>query len=205
MNRKWPSGHALPGALFLAGAVILGCGRGGTDLEVDRSETALARPAPVVSTPPESALASAVLQGGEEESELRGLVTFIQENDGVRVVAEVSDAEPGRYALWVHEQGLCQGPAFESAGEAFNPLGSQSRAGGEVKPQVGDLGSIEVGANGRGRSEVLTRWLTVADGLHAVDGRSVLLHALSATGVMACGVVHIQVEEETTGESGDAS
>ena len=185
--------------------MIVACGGGGEDLEIDRSETVLSRPAPVTVNPPAPAVASALLQG-PEESELRGLVTFIQESNGVRVVTEVSDAEPGSYALWVHQQGLCEEPEFESAGEAFDPLGVQSSATFGVRRQAGgDLGSIEVGADGRGRKEALTRWITVTDGLHAVQGRSVLLHAVSAAGVAACGVIQLQLEEETTGDAGGVS
>src|SRR5207253_6415311 len=69
------------------------------------------------------ATATAELHNAEGRTVGSALLT--QLNAGVRVVVEVRGLPPGAKAVHLHEVGRCEGPAFSSAGNHFNPEGRQ--------------------------------------------------------------------------------
>lgn len=85
----------------------------------------------------------------------------------------VQGLPPGEHGLHLHAAGICEGPAFQSAGAHWNP---GSRQHGHLNPHgahAGDLPNITVSANGRGALNFL-----VADGdLADSDGTSLVIHA----------------------------
>lgn len=114
-------------------------------------------------------------------SKLTGGAEFARLHDGrVRLVIEVGGVEPGLHAAHIHEHGDCSDPKAASAGGHWNPTskphGSWGQADGNF--HLGDLGNIEVGADGNGRLEIVTNLWTVGDGGPVdVVGRSIIVHA----------------------------
>src|SRR5574341_755692 len=51
----------------------------------------------------------------------QGIVTFTQEEGGVRVVAKLTDVPKGVHGFHIHEFGDCSSPDGTSAGGHFNP------------------------------------------------------------------------------------
>lgn len=125
-----------------------------------------------------------------------------QEDGGVRVRVDARAMPPGTYAAHVHQVGVCEGPAFTSAGEHWNPSGRQHGRDNPAGAHLGDLPNLTVGADGSGTSEYLIPGARLADGATALrdaDGSALLIHANAddyrtdpsgnSGGRIACGVL----------------
>jgi Cu-Zn family superoxide dismutase len=133
-------------------------------------------------------------------STVSGWATFTeQDGGGVKVVVHIEKAPPGTHGLHVHEKGDCSDPEAKSAGGHFNP-GAMDHAGPmDEKHHAGDLGNIEVKADGTGHLEIASKMLTVKEGPNSVVGRAVIFHEKAddlktqptgnAGGRLACGVI----------------
>jgi superoxide dismutase, Cu-Zn family len=151
-----------------------------------------------------AASALAVLEAAPGGPKVEGTVLFYAHGGGaVQVVADVSGLDkPGLYALHVHVKGEClTDPAgkqpFASAGGDFNPTGAAHACPDAAKHHAGDLGNIEVKADGTGHLELTTGALALSGAGSVVD-KAVILHAGSddctsqpdgnAGARLACGV-----------------
>lgn len=115
------------------------------------------------------------------KSEEIGRATLTQTSDGVRIAGNVSNLAPGAHGLHIHEKGLCETPAFESAGGHYNP-GAMSHGGDRGDQRhVGDLGNITVGKDGRSAFDVTAQGATLTEGTPAslfhTGGTSLIVHA----------------------------
>ena len=175
--------------LGAASAFVLSCASGGTSTAGGTSASAAA-------AAPASAKATLEPRSG---STVRGTATFTEVPSGVRVQIHVENAPPGTHGLHVHEKGDCSDPEAKSAGGHFNPGGMPHAGPMTASRHAGDLGNIEVGANGQGDLNVLTDLLTIKPGPNSVIGRAVIFHEKlddlttqptgNAGGRLACGVV----------------
>ncbi|OYU15089.1 MAG: superoxide dismutase [Alphaproteobacteria bacterium PA4] len=132
----------------------------------------------------------------------RGTVTLAQEADGTRITARVIGVPPGDYAMHLHSVGLCEGPAFTSAGGHFNPAAKQHGHLNPMGEHAGDLPNVTVDPSGLGLLNDFREGLRLKDGaapLLDADGAAVVLHAKAddyksdpagnAGPRIACGVV----------------
>src|SRR6185503_13343845 len=102
-----------------------------------------------------------------------------QSTAGIEVRVQAAGLPAGHYGVHLHAIGLCEGPAFTSAGPHWNPTGRQH---GKLNPaghHLGDLDNLDVDAQGAGRLEFTIPGGTMggADGLFDADGVSVVIHA----------------------------
>lgn len=148
--------------------------------------------------------ATATLQGAPGDG-IAGTVTFHATDDGVHVVAEVQGVDgAGKHGFHVHENGQCDHEGeqhFTSAGGHFNPTGVEHACPPTDPRHAGDLGNIEVGANGSARMEMTSDQLSLS-GPNSVIGKAIILHASpddcktqptgNAGDRLACGVVTAQ-------------
>jgi len=65
-----------------------------------------------------------------QNSGVRGIVTFIQEGNGVRVVAEITGLSPGKHGFHIHEFGDGTVADGVSLGGHFNPTNTMQAAKG---------------------------------------------------------------------------
>jgi len=108
-------------------------------------------------------------------SQVRGTVTFTQENDKVRVEAMISGLTPGKHGFHVHEKGDCSAPDAASAGGHFNPTGMPHAAPEDPKRHMGDLGNLEADASGNAKYSMVVSDLKL-DGDHSIIGKAVIVH-----------------------------
>jgi superoxide dismutase, Cu-Zn family len=131
-----------------------------------------------------------------------GSASFTEESDGVLVVLELRGAAPGKKAVYVHEKGDCSDIKALSLGYHFAADSNQQALPPEQAARhLGDLGSIEVQDDGKGRLEIRVEHASLQP--HNPDsmlGRSIVVHAgedfrreqpSGAAGTaVACGVIH---------------
>lgn len=192
--------------LCLAAVVAFAaCGRNEETVPTAEESTAMTTSAEEPSsTAGGSSTATATLQGAPGDA-VSGTVTFHATADGVHIVAEVQGVDgAGKHGFHVHENGQCdhEGEAhFTSAGGHFNPAGAEHACPPTDPRHAGDLGNIEVGANGSARMEMSTNLLSLS-GPNSVIGKAIILHANpddcktqptgNAGDRLACGVVTAQ-------------
>jgi Cu-Zn family superoxide dismutase len=132
-------------------------------------------------------------------STVTGWATFAEQAGGVKAVVHIEKAPPGTHGLHIHEKGDCSDPEAKNAGGHFNPTGTEHAGPTDAKHHAGDLGNIEVKADGTGHLEITSDMLTVKEGPNSVVGRSVVFHEKAddlktqptgnAGGRLACGVI----------------
>jgi superoxide dismutase, Cu-Zn family len=125
--------------------------------------------------------------GAQARAELRspsgeqvGTATFTDTGRGVDVAVEVKGLPAGQHGIHVHQMARCDAPDFESAGDHFNPASKQHGAGNPQGKHAGDLGNIEVAADGRGSMRSLSADLSLGkeeNSLLSGQGTSLVLHA----------------------------
>lgn len=134
------------------------------------------------------------------DSTVTGTATFTElSKGGVMVHVHIEKAPPGTHGLHIHEKGDCSDPKGASAGGHFNP-GEMPHSGPmDMKRHAGDLGNIEIKADGTGDLDITSDMLTVKAGPNSVVGRSVVFHEKAddlktqptgnAGGRFGCGVI----------------
>jgi Cu-Zn family superoxide dismutase len=115
---------------------------------------------------------------------------------GSRVVVDGLALPPGDHGLHIHTVGLCEGPAFASAGPHWNPEMKMHGRDNPMGAHLGDLPNLQIGTNGTGTVTFDLPKGTVA--LLDSDGASIMVHAApddyktdpsgNSGGRIACGV-----------------
>lgn len=105
----------------------------------------------------------------------RGTLTLEQHADGVRITGTIVGLTPGLHGFHVHEKGDLR-KGCNSAGPHFNPYMVSHGAPNDPLRHVGDLGNIEVGADGVARVNGMDHYLTLT-GVRGAIGRALVVHA----------------------------
>ncbi len=147
-----------------------------------------------------AATATATIHGTTEGSPITGTVDASETPQGLALTITVEHVSPGQHGLHIHELGDC-GDAGKAAGGHYNPDSTKHGylpKDGFTGAHAGDLGNIEVRADGTGTLSLTVPGLTVADGLHAIAGHAVILHEKAddfgqptgnAGGRIGCGIL----------------
>ena len=132
-----------------------------------------------------------------------GNATLTQVQDGgVRISLVSSNLPPGQHALHIHAVGKCDPPDFKSAGPHLNPDNKQHGFQNPQGHHAGDLNNFEVGADGTAKMDMLTKDVTLGEGVNSLfhpDGTALVIHASpddnmtdpagNAGARIACGVI----------------
>ncbi|WP_437306127.1 superoxide dismutase family protein [Sorangium sp. So ce388] len=132
-------------------------------------------------------------------SKLKGSATFTEVDGGVKVNVQVSGAPKGKVAVHVHETGDCSAPDAKSAGAHYNPENHPHGLPDASARHLGDLGNIEVKADGTGTHEIVAKGANLKQGApNTFLGRAIIVHekqddggqpAGNAGGRIGCGVI----------------
>lgn len=126
--------------------------------------------------PQAAAQATATIES-RSGSPVTGRAVFTElPSGGTKVEVWIEHATPGLHGLHLHEKGDCSAPDATSAGGHFNASSHPHAGPSEAARHNGDLGNIEIGADGKGRLEITSSLLTVQPGPDCVVGRAVVFH-----------------------------
>ncbi|RCN29756.1 copper/zinc superoxide dismutase [Ancylostoma caninum] len=140
--------------------------------------------------------AVAVIRG----ENVSGTVWFTQgkESDPCLIQGEIKGLTPGLHGFHVHQYGNLSGGCI-SAGPHFNPFNKTHGGPMDEHRHVGDLGSIEAGADGVARFEIKDHMVKL-HGKDSVIGRAVVVHA--GTDDLGKGTADRRTESLKTGNAG---
>jgi len=133
-------------------------------------------------------------------SSLKGHAQFMQDGKKVKLSIHIQGATPGTHAVHLHEKGDCSDPEGKSAGGHWNPSSEAHGKWGATPFHHGDLGNIEVGADGKGSFSLESDlWTIGGDPATDVIGKAIIVHAAAddfttqptgnAGGRVGCGVI----------------
>lgn len=108
-------------------------------------------------------------------SNVKGIVTFIQDGSSMHVVADISGLAPGEHGFHIHEKGDCSAADGSSAGPHFNPANATHGGPGAGSHHAGDLGNITADAEGKAHLDVMVDGISF-DGASSILNRSVVVH-----------------------------
>lgn len=108
-------------------------------------------------------------------SHVKGLVTFSQGIDGVKIVADVDGLTPGLHGFHIHEKGDCSAADGSSAGGHFNPTQEMHASPDSPHRHVGDLGNITADSQGHGHYERLDTQISL-NGPYSIIGKAIIVH-----------------------------
>ena len=172
-------------ALGLA-AGLLGCAHKGAGRSSDENTARSHEPSaarakkaePDIDAGRDGAEAAAELEPRSRNTTLSGHVALSQTTGGVKLVLHVTGAPPGQHGAHIHEAGDCSDAEAKRAGGHWNPAGHKHGAPPPSGSHLGDLGNLEVGADGTGHLELVSDAWTIGDGsVTDVKGRAVVIHA----------------------------
>lgn len=110
-----------------------------------------------------------------------GNVSVTPSATGLNLSVTAGPLAPGTYGIHIHEKGLCDGPAFASAGMHWNPTARQHGRQNPAGSHHGDLPNLVIGADGNGSLSATTMGTLAM--LMDSDGAAVVLHAAADDGV----------------------
>jgi superoxide dismutase, Cu-Zn family len=142
---------------------------------------------------------------------------------GVLIVARIngptSALAPGAHGVHIHEVGLCEAPAFATAGSHFDPgpAGSNLPVDANHPYHMGDVPNLIVSSRGRGFLSHITSRITLSPGpltIFDANGSAVIVHLnpdRGETGVtgasggarIACGVIQPVSDDDDDFDIGD--
>ncbi len=140
------------------------------------------------------------IQPTKEGSSVSGSMRLEEVPEGLKIQAAVKGVSPGLHGFHIHENGAC-GEEGKAAGGHFNP--DHASHGfllhdGFSFAHAGDLGNMNVDADGTGALEVTLPGLSLSTGEHNIAGKSVILHEKeddfgqptgNAGGRIGCGII----------------
>ncbi len=150
-----------------------------------------------------AANAAAVIKGTAEGSTVSGTAMLSDTAAGLKVDVDVNGVPAGTHGIHIHENGSCA-DLGNAAGTHYNPDGVKHgmvTKDGLTAAHAGDMGNIEIGADGSGSLSMVIPGVTVSGGKYNVAGRAIILHEKqddfgqptgNAGARIGCGVIESQ-------------
>jgi Cu-Zn family superoxide dismutase len=128
--------------------------------------------------------------------DVKGTVTFEEKPESLMVMADISGLKKdAKLGFHIHENGICEGPDYKTAGNHFNPHMAKHGSPDTDKSHAGDMGNIQTDKDGHASSVVNLKGVTLTE----VMGKAVLIHAKTddlktqpsgnSGGKIACGLI----------------
>lgn len=108
-----------------------------------------------------------------------GLASIVQSSGALALNVSLSNMPAGEKALHLHTTGLCEAPAFKSAGGHLNPSGASHGKLSENGPHLGDFPNIVIAQDGLAEVSLPITGNSdeVLGHIEDEDGTSVMIHA----------------------------
>ncbi|MDB4948093.1 MAG: superoxide dismutase family protein [Gemmatimonadetes bacterium] len=108
-----------------------------------------------------------------------GTVRLQGASHGTRVTVRVHGLTPGMHGVHLHQTGVCEGPAFTSAGPHWNPTGKKHGWANPEGHHMGDLPNLTVNADGTGMMDfsVEAPYAAGPTSVLDADGSALVVHA----------------------------
>ncbi len=118
----------------------------------------------------------------DSKGEPAGTAVLKQKKDGVQVKVSLENMPPGEHGVHIHQNAVCEGPDFKTAGGHFNPDSKQHGFQNPAGHHAGDTPSnIVVGDDHRGSATWTMTAVTLQPGasnsLLSNSGTSLIVHA----------------------------
>ncbi len=122
-----------------------------------------------------------------------GSATFKAAKHGVKVKLELVNLPPGPHGIHIHQNAVCEAPAFTTAGGHFNPDAKKHGFDNPMGHHNGDMpASVVVGADGKGEASFVLTSIS----LDPAAPNSLFLNGGTSI------VVHEKADDEKTDPSG---
>jgi superoxide dismutase, Cu-Zn family len=153
--------------IVLIGLSLSLCAAASAKSPAPKKEPAKAPAKPAIDAPLEAKSGSTVA----------GKTTVSTDGTKVTIKVDVEKAPPGKHAVHIHEWGDCSAPDAKSAGGHYNPGKEAHGEWGKEHHHLGDIGNLDVAADGKGSITLTTDKWTVGGGTPSdVTGRSIIVH-----------------------------
>ncbi len=131
-----------------------------------------------------------------------GTANIKSTDNGVEIDLKLHSLTPGEHALHFHQNAVCEGPDFKSAGGHFNPEGKHHGLENPEGHHAGDMNNILVRVTGKAKVKVKNADVNLGSDSHSLfsnGGTALVIHAKvddmksdpagNAGDRIACGVI----------------
>lgn len=180
--------------------ILAACNGNGSDDEVEAPETNGESEDETEVTEEAEGVSVTLIDNDEQEV---AVATLTEDENGVNIELTGENLEPGEHGFHIHDNGACEAPDFDSAGDHYNPTDANHGFDDPDGPHAGDLENIEVSEDGTISTEVTADMVTLEvdaeNTLFTDDGTSLVIHSDAddyesqpsgdAGDPVACGVI----------------